>query len=62
MKRDAAIELKNKLTEEFRLLGFSLGHDPDEQVAATAPVASAASTISSSSYWVTMMIRAEGAI
>ena len=38
MQRDSAIELKDKLTEEFRLLGFSLGADPDEQVAATAPI------------------------
>jgi len=38
MKRDAAIELKQDLTEEFRLLGFSLPRDPAEEVAATAPI------------------------
>jgi hypothetical protein len=38
MKRESAIDLKNKLTEEMRLLGFSLPRDPAEEVAATAPI------------------------
>ena len=38
MKRESAIDLKNQLTEEMRLLGFSLPLDPAEEVAATAPI------------------------
>ncbi len=38
MKRDAAITLKQQLTEEFRLLGFNLPADPTEAIAATAPI------------------------
>lgn len=38
MQRESAIELKNQLTAELRLLGFSLPRDPAEEVAATAPI------------------------
>ncbi len=38
MQRESAIDLKNELTEELRLLGFSLPRDPAEEVAATAPI------------------------